>query len=758
MEHYLSSQDCLKECGLKASGLALTQILGSLGFKQCAGDVECLGRSVTSQYGVGLFLQHPDPTGQVYNLVDANEQKLGIIELKLTAVIDSLKARLELLRSGRCCADETNKETLSMGIESELEEAKNILAQIQALHMEVEERAKNNCESCVVTNVPENNPQPKKSSKTQPKMPKTKSTIEQRAIAKTVQPHHTPIKNSTSVTISSKTKRKRNQLTPRHKRASHGVTKTFGQSKTSRKPMVGVVKGSTVLARCKSDSFYYRGVVAGGLSKNCADVQFQGGEKQETPLDEMLVVGGACPQPHLRTHDYVLCCVRMPHGHHSSMFGICDLYIPAQVQAVPTETTMCSLFSVTTFNGDHVISSRSGLVRITESRYRAITNQLVKHPIQQPLDPISTTQQAIATQETIIKVGCNSTDGGSETASQVASNEATPCSSYHTTLEKRDRGTSTESVETKEKGIIAQVSTQEQAVCTNPQTVDQSTTTSIGTAREGKSTTTELRLGDETDSAESTEWEAGTQVFCCWPQSSWYSKATVLGRGNSPSRWTVQAETGDVAHIPSSHILLPIDSQVTAEGATVLAPHPMFQGLAPGTIVAVADHSSEPFCVEFYDGLQAFKSEAHQLTPAQHGTAVSLLEERGKCWVGHTVIARRESDGVYYPAVVKEQLGRQCYRVQWAEGTEQTQTILHMFGPPTVRRTLQAGDHVIALAMAGIGACLPGTVTGTGTKQAVEIKFSDGERQTVHKDQCFWISPAYFLSAVEFISASFYDN
>ena len=37
----------------------------------------------------------------------------------------------------------------------------------------------------------------------------------------------------------------------------------------------------------------------------------------------------------------------------------------------------------------------------------------------------------------------------------------------------------------------------------------------------------------------------------------------------------------------------------------MLAPHPMFQGLAPGTIVAVADHSSEPFCVEFYDGLQA---------------------------------------------------------------------------------------------------------------------------------------------------------
>ena len=75
------------------------------------------------------------------------------------------------------------------------------------------------------------------------------------------------------------------------------------------------------------------GVVAGGLSKGCADVQFQDGEKQvRTPLNEMLVVGGACPKPHLRTYDYVLCCVRTPHGRHSSMYGVCDVFIPAQVQ------------------------------------------------------------------------------------------------------------------------------------------------------------------------------------------------------------------------------------------------------------------------------------------------------------------------------------------------------------------------------------------------------------------------------------------
>ena len=81
--------------------MALTQILSSLGFKQCAGetkissyndilkglflyigDVECLGRSVTSQYGVGLFLQHPDTTGEVYNvssIMDLESVKCSIV-------------------------------------------------------------------------------------------------------------------------------------------------------------------------------------------------------------------------------------------------------------------------------------------------------------------------------------------------------------------------------------------------------------------------------------------------------------------------------------------------------------------------------------------------------------------------------------------------------------------------------------------------------------------------------------------------------
>lgn len=34
----------------------------------CIGEVQSLGRPVASQYGTGLFLQHPDQAGHVYNV------------------------------------------------------------------------------------------------------------------------------------------------------------------------------------------------------------------------------------------------------------------------------------------------------------------------------------------------------------------------------------------------------------------------------------------------------------------------------------------------------------------------------------------------------------------------------------------------------------------------------------------------------------------------------------------------------------------
>lgn len=48
-----------------------------------------------------------------------------------------------------------------------------------------------------------------------------------------------------------------------------------------------------------------------------------------------------------------------------------------------------------------------------------------------------------------------------------------------------------------------------------------------------------------------------------------------------------------------------------------------------------------------------------------------------------------------------EKLDGQSYELQWADGSYQKQGILHMFGLLTTRRSLHAGDHVLALAMPG---------------------------------------------------------
>ena len=51
---------------------------------------------------------------------------------------------------------------------------------------------------------------------------------------------------------------------------------------------------------------------------------------------------------------------------------------------------------------------------------------------------------------------------------------------------------------------------------------------------------------------------------------------------------------------------------------------------------------------------------------------------------------------------VVEQLDGVCqYLIKWADGSCQTQDIMHMFGELTRRRSLRQGHHVLAIAIPG---------------------------------------------------------
>ena len=258
---------------------------------------------------------------------------------------------------------------------------------------------------------------------------------------------------------------------------------------------------------CEQTKHTHAGSIVGSVSTQSAVVRFCDSSCQTTLLTKLIPIGGAAPRPLLRGGDHVLCCVRQRQGRRCSKYGICDFYIPAQVQVrklprlmfcgnwyiqynlqvVPKESSRgCALFCVTTFCGEQVSCTRSGLEKITESRYRTTCSQIVQCKQQNS----NHTQSEANTQQedgnTPVYNDQRAELEDSQTppdSSQLYLDDVTACQ------EREDRGTITESPDTVERGTIVHVPTQEQAVGTGPLMVDHSTTTLCTTAEEGLDTT-----------------------------------------------------------------------------------------------------------------------------------------------------------------------------------------------------------------------------------------------------------------------------
>ena len=98
------------------------------------------------------------------------------------------------------------------------------------------------------------------------------------------------------------------------------------------------------------------------------------GQQKSVSSRHMLATGGAQPSPALRTGDHVLVRVRTKQGGaHPSSNGVCDYYIPAEVQLLPMDSRKGhALHSVIAFNGQTVTSARKGIVKISQAQYSAI--------------------------------------------------------------------------------------------------------------------------------------------------------------------------------------------------------------------------------------------------------------------------------------------------------------------------------------------------------------------------------------------------
>lgn len=134
-----------------------------------------------------------------------------------------------------------------------------------------------------------------------------------------------------------------------------------------------------------------------------------------------------------------------------------------------------------TFNGEQIVCTRSGLEKISKSRYEKTCSLIVQ--CQQQTNKYSQ-PEANACQEKLAEVSTKKPLSNYQTlngqdSSPVSSEEevAVAVAVCHVIPERKDRATVTESPETVERGTNICTSTQEQAVGTGPQKADQSTST-----------------------------------------------------------------------------------------------------------------------------------------------------------------------------------------------------------------------------------------------------------------------------------------
>ena len=138
-------------------------------------------------------------------------------------------------------------------------------------------------------------------------------------------------------------------------------------------------------------------------------------------------------------------------------------------------------------------------------------------------------------------------------------------------------------------------------------------------------------------------------------------------------------------------------------GSTVVALHPDYAySYAPGHVTTI--HNTVipglHYSVQLYNGSTTIlpRQEVYNLPPDKYQSSIDYLNSREKAWIGQRVIARDDSDGLYYPATVEDlqTKGPGQYSIRWERGGEQQQSAFHMFGALTKRRELRIGDYVIA--------------------------------------------------------------
>lgn len=158
-----------------------------------------------------------------------------------------------------------------------------------------------------------------------------------------------------------------------------------------------------------------------------------------------------------------------------------------------------AIFTVVTFDGEQIVCSRSGLEKISKSRYQTTCSLIIQcqqQTNQHSQPEVNACQEKSG--EVSTKMPTSKTSDGQDRKDS-SSEENVAVAVCHMIPEREDRATVTESPETVERGTNVCASTQEQAVGTGPQKVDQSTSTEVPELTTEVPVLTTLGEGDTTN-------------------------------------------------------------------------------------------------------------------------------------------------------------------------------------------------------------------------------------------------------------------
>eukprot|EP00794_Sanderia_malayensis_P007171 gene7171-7977_t len=253
--------------------------------------------------------------------------------------------------------------------------------------------------------------------------------------------------------------------------------------------------------------------------------------------------------------------------------------------------------------------------------------------------------------------------------------------------------------------------------------------------------------------------KAGEEVLARWSDDGWYYRGTIK-QDCGDSTYYVEDSVGYVERIVRQDIITDEDDadNVIKIGSPVVSLHPNYPySYAPDKLfdariilfqgVVLKKQSECLLTVRSFDGQEAVvtREEMYLLSHEKFERDCAYIDACEEGLVGQAIVARNNTDGMFYLGAVRERVkGPRNYLIEWADQTLQIQNYAFIFGAHTKRRSLNIGDHILAIADQGTFAHLPGEVIHQDN-QKVTVKFCNNTTlKDIDPEQAFWISPDYY--------------